>query len=217
MLPEVLAWLERLESRIMRAGQPQPLGGDLSGPTNNATVDKIKHTTVTTAGGALTPGQVLRATGVATADWGTPDLGGQLAGTIDDAALLYQELLLLAGVVTNKTAVEQAAGTRTIITARYQAAVASLNRVVRFKATLTTTAGTAHVDLYNETDSEQVTGTALTTASLTPVEVSAVVTVGVAAGNLKNNKLYSPRVWITGGGVNDWATLSNARLEITYE
>lgn len=50
------------------------LAGDVEGRTGANTVNKIKGTTITTAGGALTPGSVLRATTVNAADWGQVDL-----------------------------------------------------------------------------------------------------------------------------------------------
>ena len=49
-------------------------GGDLSGTSTSQTVEKIKGTTITTAGGALPVGAVLRTTAVGTADWGTVNL-----------------------------------------------------------------------------------------------------------------------------------------------
>lgn len=52
----------------------QAMGGDVSGTTAAATVAKVNATTITTAGGALATGAVLRVTGVATADWGAVNL-----------------------------------------------------------------------------------------------------------------------------------------------
>lgn len=52
----------------------QTMGGDVSGTTAAATVAKVNATTITTAGGALATGKVLRVTGIATADWGAVDL-----------------------------------------------------------------------------------------------------------------------------------------------
>jgi hypothetical protein len=49
-------------------------GGDLTGTNTNQTVAKIKGTTITTVGGALAVGAVLRTTAVGTADWGAVDL-----------------------------------------------------------------------------------------------------------------------------------------------
>lgn len=55
--------------------------GDWTGPVGTNVVGKIKGTAVTTAGGALTTGQSLRVTGVATADWGPIDLANASAIT----------------------------------------------------------------------------------------------------------------------------------------
>ncbi len=49
-------------------------GGDLSGTLISQTVEKVKGTTITTAGGALAVGAVLRTTAVGTADWGQVNL-----------------------------------------------------------------------------------------------------------------------------------------------
>ncbi len=60
------------------------LAGDVTGRTGVTVVEKIKGTTVTTAGGSLPDGYVLRATGVATADWGKVDLANtnSITGTL---------------------------------------------------------------------------------------------------------------------------------------
>lgn len=81
----------------------QTMGGDVSGTTNAATVEKIKATTITTAGGALSPGAVLRVTGVATADWGQLDLADTdaVTGVLPKANQAAQDM---AGDVSGTTA-----------------------------------------------------------------------------------------------------------------
>lgn len=58
-----------------------PMTGDVGGTTDANTVNKIKGTTITTAGGALAVGAVLRTTAVGTADWGQLDLADSDAVT----------------------------------------------------------------------------------------------------------------------------------------
>ena len=92
-----------------------------------------------------------------------------------------------------------------------------LNRQIEFVANVETTAGTVTVRLRNRDDTETVTGTTIVSASLTNIEVrSPVLTVGVSAGDLKDDKMYEVEVFITGGGGTDAATCTNARFEVKY-
>ena len=59
----------------------QALGGDLSGTTASATVAKLNGATISSAGGALTTGKVLRVTGASATDYGAVDLANSNAVT----------------------------------------------------------------------------------------------------------------------------------------
>lgn len=63
------------------SSMPVNMGGDIGGTSDNSTVNKVKGTTVNTAGGALVTGSVLRATGVSTIDYGAVDLSNSSAVT----------------------------------------------------------------------------------------------------------------------------------------
>ena len=52
----------------------QTMAGDVSGSTGSSTVDAIRGTSVSSAGGALATGAVLRVTGVSSCDWGAVNL-----------------------------------------------------------------------------------------------------------------------------------------------
>ena len=92
-----------------------------------------------------------------------------------------------------------------------------LTRVGEFVANIEVSGGTGTVRLRNRDDVETVTGTEIASLSLTNIEVrSGPLTVGVAAGNLKDDKMYKVEIFHTGGTPSDAVTLTNARLEISY-
>lgn len=95
---------------------------------------------------------------------------------------------------------------------------AGRSRQIEFVANLEVgTAGTGYVQLRNRDDDEIVTGTALSTASLTNVELrSGPLTVGAAAGNLKDDRMYEVEVYHLLGAPTDGVTITNARLEVVY-
>ena len=86
--------------------------------------------------------------------------------------------------------------------------------VVNIETTNPSAVGSAR--LQNIDDDEIVTGSTLTTISLLAQERRVVLTVGAAAGNLKDDKMYEVVVFRTGGSASDSITVTNARLEIFY-
>lgn len=68
--------------RLAGGGGGFTAGGDLTGSSSSQTVAKVKGTTITTAGGALPVGAVLRTTAAGVADWGTVDLADGDAVTV---------------------------------------------------------------------------------------------------------------------------------------
>ena len=92
-----------------------------------------------------------------------------------------------------------------------------LNRVVEFVANIEVSGGTGTVRLRNRDDMETVTGTQIATTGTTNVEVrSGALTVGAAAGNLVDDRMYEVEIFHTGGSPSDAVTITNARLEVTY-
>lgn len=78
-------------------------------------------------------------------------------------------------------------------------------------------AGTANVRLLNREDVEVVTGTAMLTTNTTNTELrSGPLSVGTSGGDLKDDRTYEPEIFHTGGSPSDAATITNARLEISY-
>jgi hypothetical protein len=75
---------------------------------------------------------------------------------------------------------------------------------------------TATAELYNLTDAELVTGTTLNTSSTTPVKLnSGNLTVGAAAGNLKNSeKVYEVRLQNDGTLVTELSLLGSAIMRV---
>lgn len=77
-------------------------GGDLSGDNTSQVVERVKGTTIETAGGALTVGWALRTTDGDDADWGPIDLGNTNA-TTNVLSRSKQQAQLLVGDATGNT------------------------------------------------------------------------------------------------------------------
>jgi len=94
----------------------------------------------------------------------------------------------------------------------------STGAAFHFGATFSVTnaARVGSVSLYNLTDAEFVTGTSFTSSGLSfAKQESAALTVGVAAGNLKDTeKIYEVRMSITGGDPLDLVALGTAYMRV---
>jgi hypothetical protein len=125
--------------------------GDLSGNSTSQTVEKVKGTTITTAGGALAVGAVLRTTAVGTADWGAVNLADTdaVTGTLPTANQAAQSMGGDCSGTTAACTVAKVNGT-TITTAGGALAVGAVLR--------TTAAGTADWGAVNLADTDAVTG-----------------------------------------------------------
>lgn len=138
------------------------------------------------------------------------------------SALPPSELCFFAGVfsvATNSTT--RRVGSRKINMASYPATIGTLSRTVKFFATIeaTTVTTTATIRLKDVTNNVTVTGTQLTTTSTTASEVSsAALTVGSSSGNIRSDSaaMYEVQLEMTGGGVSDSVTCTDARVIISY-
>ncbi len=106
-------WCADINALIRSGGSSFTAGGDLSGTSSSQTVEKVKGTTITTAGGALAVGAVLRTTAVGTADWGTLDLADADART-GVLPLANQAAPTGTGLVTTTSGAWDAASTANV-------------------------------------------------------------------------------------------------------
>lgn len=140
--------------------------------------------------------------------------------------------IVLAGQVDTALTTFTRGGRRKVDMTRYPATRASatgdLTRVVRFKADIENAAHSTdyytEVRLYDYTNSVVITDTTqdnhLEVDRGVGTEVSVDLTVGSAAGNLRNDTVTTLQVEYRAVGTvagTDRAVLSNARLEISYE
>jgi len=94
-----------------------------------------------------------------------------------------------------------------------------LTRTIQFRAVLSTSdvGKTAHVQLYNLTDSVQVTGGDLSTASATPVELTLDLIPGTTGGFPDGARLYEVRFWEALGTGAESAILHKASFDVIHE
>lgn len=146
---------------------------------------------------------------------------------INDPPILSTTFDLLSGTQDNVTDTFQKEGSLVIDMANYPAVVGSLIRVVKFKATIEnardTTDYEVEVQLYDLTHSVVITGSLLDNSAAAdrtiPTEVSATLTVGSSAGDVRDDAptMYAAQFRMNGTFLNsDAAILSSAYLEISY-
>jgi hypothetical protein len=113
--------------------------------------------------------------------------------------------------------VDGTTSSRNLGSVNFDPSLFGLSKTYKFTATLSVSdvARVAEVRLYNLTDGEQVTTGALTTSSTTMVPLSATLTVGNAAGNLKPTaKVYQARIYTDGTLVTDRTFLGSAQITV---
>ncbi len=145
-----------------------------------------------------------------------------------DASLIF-ELPLSMGEQTTTETVDKRIGGRTIDLSPFPAQITTASGVLDREVTLVAVLdssdedATAELDIYDQTHGIVVAGTTLSNTAaadkLLPEEfVSAALTVGSAAGNLRSDApaLYMARLRRVGGVATDAVTCVHARLHVRY-
>lgn len=197
----------------------QSLGGDLSGTTNAATVNKINAATVPAAG-ALTTGNVLQVSGSSALSYSSINLAGGsnfVSGIlpVKNGGAPWQTLYVNAfGVVTNTNASTYVNGGNFEIDITKLQSAGTGTRTIKLKLLAETTGPQANFQLFNLTTSSVVSGSSLTTTSTTPVALS---TGDLTSALTNGNASYQVQMFMTsGGGSADRIVLDNARLQIDW-
>jgi len=140
--------------------------------------------------------------------------------SLQDSASLPAELFLVSGLFTTTSTSLTRAGARKIDMGLYPATIGSLTRTVIFVADVDMTSGATSVEvqLYDTTHGVVVTGTDLTSTSISNAVVSATLTVGSSSGNLRDDvaSQYEVQFKMNGGGGSDAVFITNSRVTITY-
>lgn len=222
-------------------------GGDLSGNNVSQSVISIHGATVPIAG-SLTIGNSLRVSGVSALSYSALNLAGGVnfvTGTLPLAnitpslvdgyvlstvsgvpawiriPIFPYEIEFVTGLAsTNLTAYDRK-GARKINMALYPATIGALTRTVTFVADIQKTTGASSVDvqLFDVTHSAQVSFLTYATDQTLVGVTSGALTVGSAAGNVRNDvsTMYEVSMKMSGGVIGvDTVYCNNARVVITY-
>lgn len=157
---------------------------------------------------------------------GPPGLQGATgAGNTGTGTSNVAEIMFAAGDFTTNTTTFKRISGRVVDMTLYPPSSGSLTRLAVFKATLESSSlgVITTVRLYDVTHSVLVAGTLLDNSSVSdptlPNEVSAILSVGGSAGNLRNDvpSQYEVQISMTGGTPSgDRAVCVDARIVITY-
>ena len=140
---------------------------------------------------------------------------------------IYSEIIFIAGNQnTSNITAALFTGARSFDTTQFPATQGILNRTDKFLATIQNTSGATKttISLYDVRNSVVITGTSLdnsgSVSQVLPYDViSGPLTLGTVSGNIRTDSsgMYEIQIEMVGGSpVSDVATVSNARLVITY-
>lgn len=140
-------------------------------------------------------------------------LMGEVIRRVDGSHLANIKVPGLAGAVTTNLTGPLSVGSIVLDPTNYPTGA-----TFKFEAVMSTeaTLAVATLRLYNLTDGEVVSGSTITTNSLTLARVeSAALTVGASSGNLKNSlKMYEIQLYRAGGGSDDFVDVHLAQIAI---
>lgn len=206
----VLTWEASSNSwkpKVASGGSSFTAGGDLSGSSTSQTVIKLQNYAV--ASTAPTNNYVLTWES-SSSSWKSKIV----------PAILYTELYLTSGLEVTTSNSYVRAGARKIDLSYFPSTIGSLTRVVKFVANVdkTSSATNVAIQLYDNTNGVLVTGTNLTSTSVSNVEVSATITAGSSSGNLRTDTpaQYELQLKMTGGSAGDSVACTSAYILITY-
>lgn len=213
----VRARLDDMDARIT-AIQINDLGGDLSGTLDDALVVGLQGRPL--ADNAPTVNQVIAWSGIA---WVPQTLENIVVNVLPTNILLPNEIVFLSGDGYASTSNPTRIGARAIDMNLYPSSWPDGRvRTLRFKANLevTNASATGYIRIKDVTHNVIIVNSILSTSSISPVELSAVIQSGTIDGYLREDccdlTMYEAQIYIENGGITDQVICRNARIEVTY-